>query len=92
MFATGRHPSYPGVRMDGSDGITDLRMSIPQSTGAFIRCVFHMQVDIVSMASSCFTVSLSSQSCQACRRPSVDFPHLCHTYVLPMKGDRSVHG
>jgi hypothetical protein len=38
MFATGRHPSYPGVRMDGSDGRTDLRMEMPNQTGAFFRC------------------------------------------------------
>ncbi|KAK9905768.1 hypothetical protein WJX75_005992 [Coccomyxa subellipsoidea] len=38
MFATGQHPCYPEVRMDGSDGsATDLRMSLPESTGAFVR-------------------------------------------------------
>ncbi|BDA47562.1 hypothetical protein COCOBI_10-4100 [Coccomyxa sp. Obi] len=38
MFATGQHPCYPEVRMDGSDGsATDLRMSVPQSTSAFLR-------------------------------------------------------
>lgn len=36
-FATGQHPSYPEVRMDGSDGQTDLRMSMPQNVGAFYR-------------------------------------------------------
>jgi hypothetical protein len=41
MFAEGRHPSYPGVYMDGRDGITDLRMS-PETSGAFIRCAFHL--------------------------------------------------
>jgi hypothetical protein len=41
MFAEGRHPSYPGVYMDGRDGITDLRMS-PESSGAFIRCAVHL--------------------------------------------------
>ena len=38
LFATGRHPSYPGVRMDGSDGLTDLRLEMPGNTGAFFRC------------------------------------------------------
>eukprot|EP00892_Ulva_mutabilis_P009416 jgi/Ulvmu1/6847/UM031_0052.1 len=38
LFATGRHPSYPGVYMDGRDGMTDLRLSQPASTGAYIRC------------------------------------------------------
>ncbi|EIE23647.1 hypothetical protein COCSUDRAFT_66025 [Coccomyxa subellipsoidea C-169] len=38
LFATGQHPCYPEVRMDGSDGsATDLRMSVPESTGAFVR-------------------------------------------------------
>lgn len=37
LFATGQHPSFPGVRMDGSDGITDLRIESPQQTGAFFR-------------------------------------------------------
>jgi hypothetical protein len=38
LFATGEHPSYPSVRMDGSDGRTDIRLSVPGSTGAFFRC------------------------------------------------------
>jgi hypothetical protein len=38
MFATGKHPSYPGVRLDGSDGRTDLRLETPIQTGAFFRC------------------------------------------------------
>lgn len=38
MFSEGRHPSYPGVHMDGRDGVTDLRLAAPTSTGAFIRC------------------------------------------------------
>ncbi|KAK9820202.1 hypothetical protein WJX72_007430 [[Myrmecia] bisecta] len=37
MFCTGQHPCYPQVRMDGSQSRTDLRMSIPESTGAFFR-------------------------------------------------------
>jgi hypothetical protein len=43
MFATGQHPSYPGVRMDGTDGVTDLRMEMPCQTGAFFRCVSGME-------------------------------------------------
>jgi hypothetical protein len=39
MFAEGLHPSYPNVFMDGRDGITDIRLSAPSSTGAFIRYV-----------------------------------------------------
>jgi hypothetical protein len=38
MFAAGQHPSYPGVYMDGRDGRTDIRLSSPASTAAFIRC------------------------------------------------------
>lgn len=38
MFATGAHPSYPGVFMDGRDGVTDIRLSRPGSTGAYFRC------------------------------------------------------
>jgi hypothetical protein len=38
LFASGQHPSYPGVRMDGSDGRTDLRLSMVRSTGAYLRC------------------------------------------------------
>ncbi len=34
---TGQHPCYPGVRMDGTTSATDLRMAIPESTGAFLR-------------------------------------------------------
>lgn len=41
MFAEGQHPSYPGVYMDGRDGITDIRLAAPTSTGAFIRCALH---------------------------------------------------
>ena len=41
MFATGRHPSYPGVYMDGRDGVTDVRLEQPDSTGAYIRCGEH---------------------------------------------------
>ena len=37
LFATGRHPSWPGVQLDGSDGTTDLRLEMPLQTGAFIR-------------------------------------------------------
>lgn len=37
MFATGQHPDYPNVRMDGSDGRTDLRMFIPGSSACFVR-------------------------------------------------------
>lgn len=37
MFATGQHPDYPNVRMGGSDGRTDLRMSIPGSSACFVR-------------------------------------------------------
>ena len=37
MFATGQHPDYPNVRMDGSVGRTDLRMSIPGSSACFVR-------------------------------------------------------
>jgi hypothetical protein len=37
MFATGQHPDYPNVRMDGSDGRTDLRMSIPSCSACFVR-------------------------------------------------------
>ena len=37
MFAEGRHPSYPGVYMDGRDGATDIRLAVPSATGAFIR-------------------------------------------------------
>lgn len=37
LFCTGNHPLYPGVRMDGSDGLTDLRLSMPGSTGVFLR-------------------------------------------------------
>ena len=36
-FCTGQHPLYPGVLMDGSDGLTDLRLSIPGSSGVFFR-------------------------------------------------------
>lgn len=36
-FATGQHPCYPEVRMDGSDGRTDMRMSVPNNVGAFYR-------------------------------------------------------
>ena len=37
MFAMGQHPDYPNVRMDGSHGRTDLRMSIPSSSACFVR-------------------------------------------------------
>lgn len=37
MFATGQHPDYPNVLMDGSDGRTDLRMFIPGSSACFVR-------------------------------------------------------
>lgn len=45
LFATGRHPSYPGVRMDGSDGRTDLRLDMPRNTGAFFRCALLPPLD-----------------------------------------------
>jgi len=38
LFATGQHPSHPGVRMDGSDGRVDIRLlEENHSFGAFIR-------------------------------------------------------
>jgi len=36
LFATGRHPSYPGVQLAGQRD-TDLRLRVPQHTGAFMR-------------------------------------------------------
>jgi hypothetical protein len=36
MFASGTHPSYPGVQLAGQ-GRTDLRISLPEQTGAFLR-------------------------------------------------------
>jgi len=38
LFATGQHPSYPGVTMDGSDGRVDIRLLEENgSFGAFYR-------------------------------------------------------
>lgn len=37
LFATGQHPSYPGVQLSGQ-GRTDLRIKLPDQTGAFLRC------------------------------------------------------
>lgn len=37
-FAEGRHPSYPGARLDGSDGRVDVRISEAKGhLGAFVR-------------------------------------------------------
>ena len=37
-FAEGRHPSYPGARLDGSDGRVDVRISEERGhLGAFVR-------------------------------------------------------
>lgn len=37
LFATGQHPSWPDARLDGSDGVTDIRLAMPAQTGAFYR-------------------------------------------------------
>lgn len=54
MFAEGRHPSYPGVYMDGRDGMVDVRLTAPSATGAFIRCALTRSFVSVSMRKPCF--------------------------------------
>ncbi|KAL3136782.1 hypothetical protein ABBQ38_005496 [Trebouxia sp. C0009 RCD-2024] len=72
-FATGQHPSYPEVRMDGSDGHTDLRMSMPDNVGAFYRSSTKSDGSALCLGASQMVMTakqLSLQELEACAAQS----------------------